>query len=131
MQIHFSFSRRVKEDLAFHRGSSLISVAEALPVDTLEEMCQTGMSECTAFPKLTTSCSPCNPAAASPPKDLLAPSTATQVLQHPYRLVLTASLHNETNTPGHSSGGSIRNRNRFLSRLIGLPSLQIHKRIVI
>ena len=113
MQTHFSFSLRVKEDLAIHRGSSFISVGEALLVDTLEEMCQTGMSECTALPKLTTSHSPCNPAAASPPKDLLPPSTATQVHQRPHHLVLTASLRKQTDTPGHLSGGSVRNKQIF------------------
>lgn len=51
--------------------------------------------------------------------------------QRPYHLVPTATLHKQTNTPGLSSGGSVRNRNTFLTRIIGLSSLEICKRNVI
>lgn len=73
MQIYLFFSLRVKEDSAFHRGSSFLSVAEALSVDTLEDMWQTGKSKCTALPKLAVSCSPCNLVAASSLKDFFSP----------------------------------------------------------
>lgn len=123
---HFFFSLRVKEDSAFHRGSSVLSVASVQW--TLEDACQMGKSKCTAFPKLAISRSPCNPVAASSPKDLLSSSTSTWSHQCPYHLVPTATLHKQINTPGHSSRGSVRNRNRFLTRIIGLSSLQICKR---
>lgn len=83
----------------FTGGSSFISVVEALPADTLEELCQTGTSKHAGLPRLPASRSPCHAAAASPPKHLLPQNTAMGHTSacHP---VLTASLHKQA--PQHS-----------------------------